>query len=85
MRVRRKEPCLLPSGCKADLTQTPASDRGHQSDFGLPPTLLGDQEHVEKRPEGAASASRRLTASSGNGLKRLVDVTAIATASRLRG
>jgi hypothetical protein len=54
MRVRRKEPCLLPSGCKADLTQTPVSDRGHQSDFGLPPTLLGDQEHVEKRPEGAA-------------------------------
>jgi hypothetical protein len=37
MRARRKERCLRSSGCKADLTQRPAHDRGHQSDFGLAP------------------------------------------------
>jgi hypothetical protein len=29
MRVRRKEPCLLPSGCKADLTQRRRCRHGH--------------------------------------------------------
>jgi hypothetical protein len=35
MRVRRKEPCLLPSGCKADLAQRPVSST---ADF---PVLFG--------------------------------------------
>ncbi len=36
-----------------------AADRGHQSDFGLAPMLLGDQEHVEIRPERAAHVGQQ--------------------------
>ena len=35
-----------------DAEQT--ADRGHKSDFGLTPMLLGDQKDIEKRPDRAA-------------------------------
>jgi hypothetical protein len=31
-----------------------AADHGHQAGFGLAPVLLGDEEHIEIRPKGAA-------------------------------
>jgi hypothetical protein len=34
------------------------ADHGHQSDFGLAPMPLGDQEHVEIRPKGTADVGK---------------------------
>jgi hypothetical protein len=42
------------------------TDRGDQSDFGLAPMLLGDQEHVEIRPQRAADIGEQEVA----GVKR---------------
>jgi hypothetical protein len=65
MRARRKERCLRRSGCKADLTQRPAHDRGHQSDFGLAPMRWVTRNKLRKGPRAPrTSASRKLTASS---------------------
>ena len=36
-----------------------AADRGHQSDLGLAPVLLGDQEHVEIWPQRAAHVGKQ--------------------------
>jgi hypothetical protein len=36
-----------------------ATDRGHHSDFGLAPMLLGNQEHVEIRPQRAAHVGQQ--------------------------
>ena len=36
-----------------------AAERGHQADFGLAPMLLGDQEHIEIRPERAADVGQQ--------------------------
>ena len=66
-----------------------AADRRHQADFGLAPMLLGDQEHVEIRPERAAHVGEQEI----DGVERervkapalRSDVTATATASRSRG
>jgi hypothetical protein len=36
-----------------------AADRRYQTNFGLAPMLLGHQEHVEIRPEGATDVSEQ--------------------------
>jgi hypothetical protein len=46
-----------------NLNPEQAADRCHYADFVLAPMLLGDQEHVEIRPQRAAEAHDTMSAS----------------------
>ena len=52
---------LVDRGADRRLDREPeqAADRRHQADLGLAPMLLGDQEHVEIRPERAADVGEQ--------------------------
>ena len=66
-RLARVSSIAAPIGVWTAMPSRPLN-RGHKSDFGLAPMLLGDQEDIEIRPHRAAHVgSRKLMASSESG------------------
>jgi hypothetical protein len=72
MRARRKEPSLLPSGCKADLTQRPVSSSSRPSwillqIIQLPALIEAVDQHSKEPIVRRASRRGQIGATPGGG------------------